>query len=138
MAFKLIAQDVETLRQAYQQRKREYDILRKMGEWPGVVLQAGILVELALKIATCKHLDVTRLPKVFQVHDLEFLLYCSGSNNLVKRNPNLYDNFRFIVTNWTMELRYEGKVITEQEANDVHQALFDPSDGVLTFLLKLL
>jgi accessory colonization factor AcfC len=72
MNVKVITQDVATLRQAFQQRKREYDALRTAGEWAGAVLHAGILVELALKIAICKNMNVTHLPRVYQVHDLDF------------------------------------------------------------------
>jgi hypothetical protein len=135
---KLIKQDVAALRQAYQLRKREYDALRAAGEWAGAVLHAGVLLELALKIAICKNMDVTRLPKAFQVHELEYLLYCSGLENAFLNNAKLYRNFRVIATDWSMELRYEGTLVTAQDADSFHQALFDSADGVLTFLSSFL
>jgi len=135
---KVIAQDITTLRQAYQLRKREYEAMRTAGEWPGAVMHAGMLVELALKIAICKNMDVTHLPKAFQVHDLKFLLYCSGLMNAFLNNVQLYQNFRDVATEWSMELRYEGAVVTAQDADAFHQALFDSSHGVLTFLSSFL
>jgi len=131
---KVIPQDVSTLRQAFQQRKREYDALRATAEWSGAVLHAGVLLELALKIAICKNMDVTHLPRVFQVHDLDFLLYCSGLLNTLQADPDLLRNFGIVATRWTLELRYEGTVITQTQSEEIHNALFDLTGGVLTFL----
>ncbi|MDZ7292242.1 MAG: hypothetical protein ONB44_15950 [candidate division KSB1 bacterium] len=134
MNVKVITQDVATLRQAFQQRKREYDALRAAEEWAGAVMHAGMLLELALKIAVCKNMNVTHLPRVFQVHDLDFLLYCSGSLNILQANPDLLRNFGIIATRWSMELRYEGPVITQAKSDEIHNALFDSVSGVLTLL----
>jgi len=131
---KVIAEDVATLRQAYQLRKREYDALRAAGEWSGAVMHAGTLVELALKIAICKNMDVTHLPKAFQVHDLDYLLYCTGLQNAFLNNPELLRNFTVGTTRWSMEMRYKGAITTQRKAEKIHQALFDPTNGVLTFL----
>ena len=137
MAYKLIPQDVTTLREAFEQRKREYEALRGSGEWSGAVLYAGTLLELALKIAACGSLRVAHLPKVFQVHDLDFLSYCSGLHDHLTGNPNVYRNFGVVQTRWSMELRYEGSVMNEGDADEIHQALFDSQDGVLTFISSL-
>jgi hypothetical protein len=131
---KVIAEDVATLRQAYQLRKREYDALRAAGEWSGAVMHAGILVELALKIAICKNMDVTHLPKAFQVHDLDYLLYCTGLQNTFLNDPDLLRNFTVGTTRWSMDMRYKGAITTQRKADKIHQALFDPANGVLTFL----
>lgn len=108
--------------------------MRSAGEWAGAVLHAGVLVELALKIAICNQLDMTRLPRTFQIHDLEFLLYCSGFHKAIKNDPLLLDNFNTIVDKWSMELRYEGGSITQEEADKCHQALFEPRNGILIFM----
>lgn len=78
MALKFIEQDATTLRNAYHERKAEYDVLRSAGRWSGTVLHGGTLLELALKLVMCKHLGITNLPTIFQVHDLNLLLCCSG------------------------------------------------------------
>lgn len=135
---KVIAQDIATLRQAYQLRQREYEALRAAGEWAGAVMHAGMLLELALKIAICKNMDVSHLPKVFQIHDLKLLLYCSGLRNAVMNNPDLKRNFGVIATRWTMDLRYKSTAILKQNFDEVHQALFDASTGILTFLSTVL
>jgi hypothetical protein len=138
LADKIIAEDITTLRQAYQLRQREYEALRAAGEWAGAIMHAGILLELALKIAICKNMDVTNLPKAFQIHDLKLLLYCTGLRNTVMNNPELQRNFGVIATHWTMDLRYKGAVVMKQYFDEVHQALFDPSTGILTFLSTFL
>ncbi|MCI0697280.1 hypothetical protein L0337_35410 [candidate division KSB1 bacterium] len=133
MALKLIKQDVQTLRDAFAERSREYDSLRAAGNWAGAILHAGVLLEVALKIVICKHFKVQRLPTAFQVHDLEFLFYCSGQQSALDTNKNLQNNFIAILDNWSMTLRYEGAK-SQTESDDVDHALFDIPDGVLTFL----
>lgn len=136
MALKLIQQDVSTLREAYEERKAEYDTLRAAGKWAGAVLYAGTLLELVLKLAICKHLGVANLPVAFQVHDLEFLLYCSGQQGAFSSNIVLQKNFRFIVDHWSTSLRYEGAACSKQEADEFDRALFDSASGVITFLTQ--
>ncbi len=134
MALKFIQQDAATLREAYEERKAEYDALRAGGRWSGAILYAGTLLELALKLVMCKHLGVANLPTIFQVHDLDLLLCCSGKESLVGSNANLRTNFLLIHKRWSMTLRYEGATKTQQHADEFHQALFDSSHGVITFL----
>jgi hypothetical protein len=135
---KLIKEDVTTLREAYRLRKREYEALRSAAEWSGAVLHAGILLELALKIAICQNMDVTHLPQAFQIHNVGVLLYCSGLRNKITNSPDLQHNFGIIESRCSMDLRYKGATMTNQDADEVHQALFDPSNGMLTFLSSFL
>jgi len=136
MALKLIEQDAATLQQAYQERKAEYDVLRAAGRWSGAILHAGILLELALKIVICKQLDVSNLPTLFQVHDLELLAYCSGLYRRLTSDQLLNENFLLIHKRWSIALRYEGATQTQGDVDDFERALFDPAHGVITFLSK--
>ncbi|MEK7728041.1 MAG: hypothetical protein AAB354_06465 [candidate division KSB1 bacterium] len=137
MSVKFISQDLATLHEALQMRKEEYEALYSAGKWQGAVVQAGFLLELALKIAICKNLGEQNLPRIFQVHDLELLLFCSGLGQTFKSKPALQRNFTVVLTNWSPELRYEKSLITKKKSDDVHQALFDPSHGLLTFLATI-
>lgn len=134
MALKLIQQDVSTLRAAFDERKVEYDALRAAGRWAGAILLAGTLLELALKLIICKHLRIAKLPHIFQVHDLELLLYCSGQYDRLASDNQLLENFSYICDHWSMALRYEGAVQTQQTADAFDHALFDPSHGILASL----
>ncbi len=134
MALKFIQQDATTLREAYEERKAEYDTLRAAGRWSGAVLYAGTLLELALKLVIGKHLGIVNLPTIFQVHDLDLLLCCSGQQSLFKPGTALETNFSLIHNNWSMALRYEGATKTQQNSDRFDQALFDPSNGVITYL----
>ncbi len=96
----------------------------------------GDSARVALKITMCKHLDVEKLPIVFQVHDLELLLYCSGYQKKVETNPALRKNFMLIHKQWSLTTRYEGATKTQQDADDFDQALFDSSFGVIAFLAQ--
>jgi len=134
MALKFIEQDAATLLEAYKERQAEYDALRAAGRWPGAILYAGTLLELALKLALCKLLGVSNLPTIFQVHDLDLLLHCSGQLNRVRSDKPLLENFSFIHDNWSMAIRYEGAVRTQQDSDAFDLALFDPSHGLIIFL----
>lgn len=134
MAIKLIQQDAATLLEAYLERKAEYDVLRAAGRWSGAILYAGTLLELALKLVICKHLKISYLPTVFQVHDLYLLLYCSGQHDHFKAGTAIETNFALVHTDWSMALRYEGATKTQQDAKQFDRALFDPVSGVITYL----
>lgn len=134
MALKLILQDAATLNGAYQERKAEYDILRAGERWAGAVLHAGTLLELALKLVICKHLGVSKLPTIFQVHDLDLLLYCSGQESRFVNDANFRKNFSLIADEWSMALRYEGATKTQSDSDRFDNALFDSSHGVIPIL----
>lgn len=134
MAIKFIKQDAAVLREAYNARKDEYEALCAMGKWSGAISHAGILVELALKLVICRHIGATQLPTMFQIHDLELLLYCSGQRNNFSSNPILERNFDILLKRWSMDLRYQSATQTQADSEAVHQALFDPRNGVLIFL----
>jgi len=134
MALKLIEQDAATLRRAYEERKLEYDALRSVGRWSGAILLAGTLVELALKVVICKRLEVSRLPTIFQTHDLDLLLHCSGQQIRFGYGTALQKSLSTIQDQWTMALRYEGPVKTKRDSDDCDEALFDSSHGLLTLL----
>ncbi len=134
MALKFIQQDATTLREAYLERKSEYDALRAAGRWSGTVLHGGTLLELALKVVMCKHLDITNLPTIFQVHDLNLLLCCSGQWSRFAPGTVLEKNYSLILDDWSMSIRYEGPIKSQQDSNRFDQALFDPANGVITYL----
>jgi hypothetical protein len=77
------------------------------------------------------------LPRIFQVHDLELLLHCSGLRKTFESKPDLYRNFGVVLKHWSTELRYEKAMITKAISNKIHHALFDPANGVVTFLSTL-
>ena len=136
MAIKFILQDATTLREAYEARKEEYEALRVAGKWSGAISHGGILLELALKLAICKQIGETKLPTMYQIHDLELLLYCSGLRRSFHSNSNLLLHFDVVKSHWSIDLRYEGSTKTQADSDLVHQALFESSTGVLPFLSK--
>ncbi|MDZ7302308.1 MAG: hypothetical protein ONB44_09200, partial [candidate division KSB1 bacterium] len=63
---------------------------------------------------------------------LDLLLYCSGQQTRFEADTALHKNFSKIQDHWTMTLRYEGAIKTQQDSDDCDKALFDPSHGLLT------
>jgi len=96
MAIKFIKQDANVLLAAYNARKEEYEALRATRQWSGAISHAGILLELALKLVTGKHIGATELPVMFQIHDLELLLYCSGQRVNFFGNSTVQHNFDIV------------------------------------------
>jgi hypothetical protein len=137
VAVKFISQDLATLHEALHMRKEEYETLYAAGKWQGAVVQGGFLLELALKIAICKNLGEENLPRIFQVHDLELLLFCTGLRQTFESKPELQRNFTVVQRNWSPELRYERALITQKKSDEVHHALFDSPHGLLTFLATI-
>jgi hypothetical protein len=98
-------------------------------------------LEMRLKVIICKRLDLMRLPKAFEIHDLEALLILTG---LKKRldDPGAED----VKMNWgnitafgdsLNELRY----LPDRNWHPTHAVTFlnwleDPHAGVLTWLMK--
>ena len=134
MAIKLIKQDAATLLAAFNERKDEYNALRSVGKWSGAISHGGILLELALKLVICKNIGAAKLPTMFQIHDLELLLYCSGLRKDFLSNSVLQRNFDTVLKRWSLDLRYQGASKTRADSEAVHQALFEPANGVLVFL----
>lgn len=122
------------LRAAYEARLTEYEVLRAGQSWSGAILHAGTLVEIAFKLVICKHLGVSKLPAIFQVHDWELLLYCSGYYGRIMNDNLLQSSFAFICDKWSISMRYEGATRTTEGAGSFHVALFDAASGILTFL----
>ena len=82
----------------------------------------------------CKLLGVSNLPTIFQVHDLNLLLHCSGQLNRVESDKALQANFSFVNDNWSMAIRYEGAIKAQQDADEFDRALFDSAHGLITVL----
>ena len=76
------------------------------------------------------------LPIMFQTHELELLLFCSGLNHEFNHNPILLHNFKSVLKRWSIDLCYEGATKTKADAALVDNALFDPANCVLTVLTK--
>ncbi len=98
-------------------------------------------LEISLKVAICRRLDVDALPVTFQIHDFQGLLIFSGLSRRIEdpENVGIKRNWDFIVGKYnnhhTDSLRYSpGTQYLPKDARKVLDCLEDPSDGILTWL----
>ena len=95
--------------------------------YDGAVYTCGYVVEIALKIRICKTLKWQNFPpsksqdfKAFKVHNLDFLLTCSGKEVEIKKN--YFNLWSFFTSNWNSEMRYENRKIDEHGAAEMLKA----------------
>ena len=123
-------------------RLRDAIALIECGRSAAAILMGLYAVEIRLKVVICRRLDLDRLPKPFEIHDLAELLIVSGlSNKLlkVKRPRNLQQNWEKIVALYRRAetIRYQGDSGAELEvAREFMALLDDPTGGVLRWLAK--
>ena len=131
------------LQGAYPDRLAEANELCVLGRHGSAIALGLYALEIYLKVRICLRLDLSDLPRAFQVHDLDGLLVLSGlkrrmdalGSHPVKRN---WDFLSFPKKNRldVSELRYKPNANwTRADTDDVLLRIQDPNDGVLTWLL---
>lgn len=130
--------DLETLTDI---RIQEAATLLTADLYNGAYYLAGYAVECALKACIAKQVQQYDFPdkplaeKAWK-HDLESLITTAGlKDKLVERKAigGLFNQFWGVVKDWNESKRYE-HTITEQEAEDMLEAITNPNDGVLTWV----
>jgi glutamate synthase domain-containing protein 2 len=120
-------------------RAEEFDILRAAGRYAAAVYLGGYVLELLLKCAACRSLNLEALPVELQTHDLEVLLLFSGFQTTLETVPEVHTSFRRIQSRWSQALRYADPVeISRRDCDDMAVRLFDPNHGVASWLRKKL
>lgn len=121
-------------------RLEEADALFNAQKFDGCVYLCGYVVELGLKAAICKTLDIGEYPEsrryqAFKVHDFDDLVLLAGlQSSVVGLTGGLRVNWSF-VSRWSSTMRYTPRNTSVQSAAlDWLEALRDPNDGVLTWL----
>src|ERR1043165_1037580 len=115
-------------------RLREFDALWKAGQYHTAVYMAGYALEEYLKCAICKTLKIQQLPKVFEYHDLESLLFFSGFDQELRADVNVGPSFVQIRSVWKVEMRYEDpgqSGYNDQTCRDVDKCLNDHLTGLV-------
>ena len=117
-------------------RKEDFEALRDKGRWTASVYIGPYIVEARLKFKICDVLKLERLPAVLKTHDLFALAIFAGLWDELNALPRVYKNFRKINrlhenTAW----RYKAADPSHQaDSNDMNDWLFNPNDGVMTWL----
>lgn len=125
--------DLET---AWQDRLADAEALFAAGRNGGAIATGLYALEIRLKVAICKRLDLEQLPKNFEIHELDGLLLLAGLSRRIDRK-----GARKVKANWDLivrqseelnKLRYTGdKNWTHAQAAAFLSQLKDPPNGVL-------
>ena len=122
--------------QLAQDRKDDFEALRKQERWTASVYLGPYIVEARLKFKICETLKLERLPMVFKIHDLSALVIYAGIRNELEAVPHVYDNFRKIAKlHKEVEWRYKiADVLHQAESDTLNDRLFNSKHGVMTWL----
>jgi hypothetical protein len=97
-------------------------------------------LEISLKARICQRLDLTNLPRPFEIHELDELLILTGLSRRLDDPAAIHvkNNWAAIVTGPAQHvnaLRYSPSThVTQAPAQLFLQQLRDPPDGVLVWL----
>jgi HEPN domain-containing protein len=123
-------------------RLKEAEALFAAGLYDGAAYLSGYVVELALKARICRILAIRDYPdtgkykQVYATHDFDQLLFLAGLRSKMQPNSSLFLKWS-IASTWTPERRYSPVgTFTKQDAEDVLNAIRDPTDGILRWIKK--
>jgi hypothetical protein len=125
------------LQQLAEARVRESQALLAAGETAGAYYVGGYAAECALKACIAKQtrqydFPDRRLVNASHTHNLSELLGLAGLRQALGAAAAGVQANWAIAKDWSEQSRYEMR--TSQEAQDLFDALTDPSDGVLPWL----
>ena len=129
------------LQQLTTRRLDEARALLAAQQFSGAWYIAGYAVELALKACVCKALSLMSYPenevkKAFLTHQVSDLVLLAGLRDQLQRERSARPMFAGnwdVVAGWAPSDRYVMER-TQQEVNDLLQAMQDPREGVITWL----
>jgi hypothetical protein len=137
--FAMLGASLADLQAAAAERLQDAEMLFAAGRFPSAIAIGVYSLEIHLKVLICKRLNLTGLPKPFEIHELESLLVLSGLQAARdSASPNLQFNWEEIVDQSLQinELRYLSPTNWNQgDAHAFFQQLRDTPDGVLPWLL---
>ena len=121
-----------------EERLLDFEALRAAGRFHSAIYMGGYALEAFLKCCICKRLDSDKLPKVFEFHDLENLLFFAGLKNELNLNSSASQAFEYIEERWLdATIRYEDPADKRYDAftcSNMHNCLHDPQNGVISWL----
>ena len=130
------------LRVLAQTRLMEAEALFSTQHYSGAAYLCGYVVELALKARICRLLGTEEYPatgklkSVFAVHDLEQLLFLAGLEKKLYESKAVFRNWSVAVL-WNPEFRYRPLgAFSEYGAQEILDAVRDPTNGVFQWIKK--
>lgn len=133
---------VANLEAAARERLADAEALFSAGRYHSAIAMGLYALEILVKEVVCKRLDIQRLPRPFEIHDLESLLIVSGLSgkiNRIKRPRGVKDNWDALVelAEGIDKFRYSADPAWDRAlAEKTLRQLRDPPNGVLLWLSK--
>jgi hypothetical protein len=138
-SFSSLGARVIELDLAWKDRLEDAIHLKSAGRYPTAIAMGIYALEILLKVRICRLLQLDRLPKPFEIHELEGLMMVSGlKRTLLKKQA------RTTKKNWTAivkisaalnDLRYSPNGSKSQaETDDFFGFLNEPSTGVIPWI----
>ena len=130
---------VADLEAAWRDRLKDAEILLKAKRSGAAIADGIYALEIRLKVLVCKRLDLSALPRVFEIHDLDALLLLAGLKNRMEAADVEQDHWNAIkdLARQLQQLRYtENKKWALTLARTFWHQLTDPTEGVMTWLSK--
>jgi hypothetical protein len=117
-------------------RKEDFKALREKGRWTASVYIGPYIVEARLKFKICDVLKLGQLPMIFKTHDLYALAIYTSLLDELKAMPRVFANFNKInELHQNAIWRYQVAALSHQAESDrLNECLFNPNDGVITWL----
>jgi hypothetical protein len=128
------------LNEALEDRFKDAEVLIAGGCYASAIAMGLYALEIALKIAICRRLDLEALPVEFQIHDFEGLLILSGLSRRLEapERAAVRKHWFFLIGKYKSSqagtLRYSRGTFTSRQARDVIRRLRDPNEGLVTWL----
>ena len=130
-------------------RLDEAETLLIQGKYNGCCYLAGYALESALKAAICNNMDnddffdavKSETARAFKIHNLKELIILAGLSgkydNLRIDDPIIYDNWLVILDEirWSEQIRYQ-IIMTQQNAENMINAIIEPKNGILEWIKK--
>lgn len=94
-------------------------------------------VEILLKVRICRHLRLSKLPKAFEIHNLDSLLLLAGLKDELDQDAPVKTNWNKIkgLVGRVDDLRYgPGSLMKKKDADAFHYCLWESDDGVIPWL----
>src|SRR5437660_362839 len=93
--FTKLGESLAELEAAWQDRLADADAFLAAGRNAGAIAAGLYALEIRLKVAICKRLDLEGLPKNFEIHELKGLLLLAGWSRRIDRK-----SARKVKPNW--------------------------------------
>ena len=139
--FKKTGTKLSELEESISARLEDAKVLAASNRNASAIAMGLYALEISLKVAICRRLDMDALLTDFQIHDFEGLLRLSGLSRRIEHptSARVRNRWDFIVQKYNQfhadRLRYSaGDDYLPEHARELLGHLDDPTDGVLTWL----